>query len=338
MKEQHREAVSATLSDVAREAGVSLATASRVVNGSTRVVAEAYRERVLAAAQQLGYTANIAAQTTARGTSPTVALLVADIADPYFGMIAAGVTRGAEEEGLIVTIAVTGRDSERESELVHALRGQRPRGVILASSRASHDGGRLAEELDALQSMGGRVAVFGGSSGPSITIDNWGGAKALGAEMARIGYRRAIALVAASGVEVSDDRLAGFAAGFAEHGGEVARVYRGGFTRESGGSLMAQAIADGVPDETLVFGVSDVVAVGAMTAARDTGIDVGGAVGFCGFDNVPLTLDVTPKLTTVVVPLEEIGYEAFRMIVSDDQAVKRDLEVVVRGSTPGVPR
>ena len=118
-------ASSPTLHDVARSAGVSLATASRVLNGSTRKVAEAYRERVEAAAAELGYTANLSAQATARGTSAIIALLVADIADPYFAQIAAGVARGADEAGLVVTIAITERDPQREARLVRALRGQR---------------------------------------------------------------------------------------------------------------------------------------------------------------------------------------------------------------------
>ena len=80
----------ATLADVAREAGVSIATASRVLNGGTRKVAEEYRDRVVEAAVRLQYTANLAAQATARGMSATVTLLVPDITDPYFSMIAAG--------------------------------------------------------------------------------------------------------------------------------------------------------------------------------------------------------------------------------------------------------
>lgn len=89
----------ATLHDVAREAGVSLATASRVLNGSTRKVADSYRERVEAAAERLGYTANLSAQATARGTSAIVALLVADIADPYFGQLASGVAAAPTRPG-----------------------------------------------------------------------------------------------------------------------------------------------------------------------------------------------------------------------------------------------
>lgn len=336
MNEEFRKRAPATLGDVAREAGVSLATASRVVNGSTRKVAEKYRVKVLDAAQRLGYTANIAAQTTARGTSPTIALLVADIADPYFGMIAAGVVRGAEAENLIVTIAVTGRDPQREARLVRALRGQRPRGVILASSRASGEDAELEGELDALEKLGGRVVAFGGQREPRILIDNFGGARALGARMSGLGYRRAIALVAAEGVRTSDDRLSGFGEGFGEGGGAVERVYRGDFRRETGAALMEQAVSDGVSAGTLVFGMSDVVAIGAMTAARDAGLAVGRDLAFCGFDDIPVAHDVSPGLTTVHVPLEEIGYEAFRLVARDEAPAPRELQVIVRGSTPKV--
>ncbi|GMA34813.1 LacI family DNA-binding transcriptional regulator [Demequina litorisediminis] len=128
-----------TLHDVAREAGVSLATASRSLNGSTRNVKAANRERVLEAAQRLGYSANASAQAVARGTSTTVALLVGDISDPYFSSIAAGVVGAAEDNHLIVTMAETRRDPEREVELVRTLRGQRPRAIILAASRRAAD-------------------------------------------------------------------------------------------------------------------------------------------------------------------------------------------------------
>ena len=128
---------SATLHDVAREAGVSLATASRSLNGSTRKVNEEYRQRVLAAAARLDYSPNLSAQAVARGTTTTIALLVADIADPYFSSIAAGVVAEADGARLIVTMAATERDPERELELVRTLRGQRPRVMILAGSRPS---------------------------------------------------------------------------------------------------------------------------------------------------------------------------------------------------------
>lgn len=324
-----------TLSDVAREAGVSLATASRVVNGSQRRVAPDLHARVLATAERLGYTADIAAQTTARGTSPTIALLVADIADPFFGLIAAGVARGADEEGLIVTIGVTGREAAREVELMRTLRGQRPRGVILVSSRTAGEDSGLQLELERLTAMGTRVVGFGRVGDRAVSIDNRGGGRALGERMAALGYRRAIALAAAEGVHTSDDRLAGFTEGFGAGGGDVERVYRGDFSRESGAAMMARAMDERIADGALVAGVSDVVAIGAMTAARDAGLTVGERVAFCGFDDIPLSHDVSPGLTTVHVPLEEIGYQAFRLTLHDEAPSEPRLEVILRGSTPG---
>lgn len=330
----------ATLHDVAREAGVSLATASRALNGSTRKVADAYRERVEQAAARLGYTANLSAQATARGTSAIVALLVADIADPYFGQLAAGVARGADEAGLVVTVAITERDPARELRLVRALRGQRPRGIILAASRTSREmSDELTAELDLITAAGGTVVALGPGAPTvrSVTIDNRGGARELGAALAARGYRSAVVLAAAEGVVTSDDRLAGFTEGFVAGGGTEPRVYRGGFSRESGTESMAAALADGVEPGTVVFGISDVVAIGALTAVRAAGREPGSDIALAGFDDIPTGRDVTPPLTTVRVPLLEVGQRALRAAIdapNDADTASLPLEVLVRQSTP----
>ncbi|WP_194410482.1 LacI family DNA-binding transcriptional regulator [Microbacterium cremeum] len=330
----------ATLHDVAREAGVSLATASRVLNGSTRKVADSYRERVEAAAERLGYTANLSAQATARGTSAIVALLVADIADPYFGQLASGVARGADEAGLVVTIAITERDPQREVKLVRALRGQRPRGLILAASRVDGpDAVGLQSELDAFSSMGGRVVVVGPGGGParSVAVDNRWAAAALGAELAALGYRDAVVLAASQGIRTSDDRLAGFTEGFAGGGGVVREVRRAGFTRDAGYDAARELLAGDVAPGTLIFGISDVVAIGAMSAVRDAGRQVGADVAVAGFDDIATGRDIRPGLTTVRVPLEDLGYRALHAATDpewDSAAPPLKLEVVVRGSTP----
>ncbi|WP_309128244.1 LacI family DNA-binding transcriptional regulator [Microbacterium sp.] len=332
-------ATTPTLHDVARAAGVSLATASRVLNGSERKVADSFRERVEAAAAELGYTANLSAQAIARGTSQVIALLVADIADPYFGLIASGVARGADEDGLIVTVAITEREPQREARILHALRGQRPRGVILAASRSEEGETMTSGELAAFRALGGRTVTFGPGGDRSIRIDNRGGAERLGRAMAGLGYRRAVALGAVEGVRTSDDRLDGFTAGFESGGGEVERVYRGTFERESGAESMARALADGIEPGTLVFALSDVVAIGAMTAVRDAGRAVGADIAVCGFDDVPVSRDVTPQLTTVRVPLSDLGYQAFRATVDAEwQQEPAELEVLLRDSTPGIAR
>lgn len=329
-----------TLDDVAREAGVSLATASRALNGSTRKVADSYRARVEAAATRLGYTANLSAQATARGTSAIIALLVADIADPYFGQIASGVARGADEAGLVVTVAITERDPEREVRLVRALRGQRPRGLILAASRTSSElSAELAAEVEHLAASGGRVVALGaGVSGVrSVTVDNRGGARELGAALAARGYRQAVVLAAAEGTVTSDERVGGFVAGFTAGGGAEPRVLRGTFSRESGHDLMRDALAEGVEPGTVVFGISDVVAIGALAALREAGRTVGDDVALAGFDDIPTGRDVTPALTTVRIPLDEVGYQAFHAATDAewqpaDETLR--LEVLLRESTP----
>lgn len=330
----------ATLHDVARVAGVSLATASRVLNGSTRKVAESYRERVEAAAEQLGYSANLSAQATARGTSAIVALLVADIADPYFGQLASGVARGADEAGLVVTIAITERDPQREVKLVRALRGQRPRGLILAASRVEGpDAVGLQGELDAFSNMGGRVVVVGpgGGAARSVAVDNHGGAAALGAALARLGYRDAIVVAAAEGIRTSDDRLAGFSEGFTAAGGAIREVRRVGFTRDAGYEAAADLLTGDVEAGTLIFGISDVVAIGIMSAVRDAGRQVGADIAVAGFDDIATGRDIRPGLTTVRIPLEDLGHRALRAATDPEWEADEPqlpLEVIVRGSTP----
>ena len=185
------------------------------------------------------------------------------------------------------------------------------------------------------------MVTFGGAGGDGrhVEIDNTAGAEALGRRMAELGYRSAVAIAAAEGVRTSDDRLAGFRAGFEAGGGAVDRVLRGDFRKESGAALMAQALADGVDEGTLVFGLSDVVAIGAMSALRDAGRAAGADIAVCGFDDVPSSIDVTPALTTVRVPLSDVGYQAFRATVDADwEQPPLPLEVVVRDSTPGLVR
>ena len=330
----------ATLHDVAREAGVSLATASRSINGSTRKVNEEYRQRVLAAAAKLNYSPNLSAQAVARGTTTTVALLVADIADPIFSQIAAGVVREADRERLIVTVAATERDPERELELVRTLRGQRPRALILAASRREGDphNEALEAELRSYEANGGRVAFVSTTDLDfrTVRLDNRGGAEALAFALTGLGYRRFAAITGAEGIRTADERLAGFRAGVEAGGGTLERVVRSDFTRDGAYEGMRRLVEQGLDGIELVFAVNDVLAVGAMSALRDAGLTPGTEVAIAGFDDVPIVRDLTPPLTTVRTPLEEIGRRALRLAldaaVEDEAPVQT--EVVLRASTP----
>lgn len=245
--------------------------------------------------------------------------------------------RGADEAGMIVTISVTERDDERELRLVQSIRGQRPLAVILAASRGSDiPAPALQAELDAVAAANGRVVVLGPgvASARSIYIDNRGGARALGVALRARGYHRAIVLAASAGTRTSDDRVAGFAEGFGAD--NIASVYRDGFTREAGETAMARALADGIEPGTLVFAVTDVTALGALTALRAAGREVGVDVALAGFDDIPASRDVTPSLTSVRIPLEDLGYAAFRAAVDVDWTAPEalPLEIRLRESTP----
>jgi LacI family transcriptional regulator len=343
-------APSVTLNDVAREAGVSLATASRALNGSSRVVKDEYRERVHAAALRLNYTTNLSAQAVAKGSTTSIALLVGDISDPFFSSIAAGVISSAGPAGLIVTMSVTERDPERELALVRALRGQRPRVIILAGSRSTQrlHQDELAAELQAFEAGGGRAVFVSQHELPfdTVRIDNFGGARALALAMVDLGYTRFGVITDEGALLTATDRLAGFTAGLAERGISIDPAHRvaGAFTRDGGYDAAVELVHRGLDGIELVFAVTDVMAIGAMSGLRANGIEPGRDIAVAGFDDIHSVRDVTPALTTVSVPLVEVGVAALRVALhprdprgEDDRDVDIATSVVVRASTPGIP-
>jgi len=358
----------ATLAQVAAHAGVSLATASRALNGSARKVNPELQARVLASAQTLGYSANVQAQAVARGTSNTVAVVVGDIADPYFSSIASGVIRVADERGLIVTLTATGADAAREAATLTALKGQRPRVVILAGSRqlererdASGDaptdrpagtptgrpakapagdahpvaieGSSSAAELAAIERAGARVALIGAAVPGlrSVAVQNREGAAALARALLERGYTDFVVLAGPANLLTARDRTRGFLDVVPN-----ARTVTGAFSRDGGYATMAALLAAG-ERPGCVFAVTDVMAVGAMAAMRDAGLTPGTDIAVAGFDDIPLVQDVTPSLTTVALPLADIGARALELALADDPDASLEPfagVVTLRASTP----
>ncbi|WP_406689777.1 LacI family DNA-binding transcriptional regulator [Saccharopolyspora sp. ID03-671] len=328
----------ATLTDVAKEAGVSLATASRALNGSDRVVRAELHDRVLAAATRLGYSPNAQAQSMARGSTDLVGLLVNDIADPYFSTIAAGLANAAEEQGLLVMLCSTAGRPERELELLGALRRQRGRAIVIAGSRTS-DRSHLRElsaQIDPFVSSGGRVVAI---SEPklqvdTLVVDNRGGARELAAEIAALGYRKPAILAGPEQLLVSQDRKAGFAEGWPS---AEPVVVADEFSRDGGFRAMHRLLDSGA-EVDCVFAINDLMALGAMAACRERGVDVPGDLAVSGFDDISTLRDVTPELTTVRLPLTEMGHMALDLVLGDRTVKPRRRkvqgEVVLRESTP----
>ncbi|AVT32953.1 LacI family transcriptional regulator [Plantactinospora sp. BC1] len=331
-----------TLHDVAREAGVSVATASRAFNGSsTRNVKPEYISRVLAAAERVGYQPHLSAQAIALGSTRTAALVVSDVDDPYFSSIAAGVIAAAQAQRLIPTVAVADRSPERELQIVRTLRGQRPRVIIIAGSRieGSRTDGGLTEELEAYQAAGGRVVLVSqeGLPFPTVAIDNGGGACALAQALVGRGYRRFGVLCGPRVIRTSRDRCAGFLAGLAALDVPEPVVVETGFARVGGYDATRELLADGPLAVDCLVAMNDVMAIGAMTAIRDAGLVPGRDVGVAGFDDISWCVDLDPALSTVAVPLHQIGVTAMQLALDDDRSARVlpvPTSVVLRDSTP----
>jgi LacI family transcriptional regulator len=331
-----------TLADVAREAGVSLATASRVLTKGSRNPRPELRDKVMLAARRLNYSPNAAAQAIARGTTNILGLVVHDLADPYFSTIAVGVARAAEARGLLVTVTDTGRDPQRELESLAVLRQQRPRALIVAGTR-SRDRSLRAEfshAAAAVMASGVRVAVIGQAVPEldSVVIDNRQGARALALKLVALDYRKFAILAGPGDLQTAYDRFTGFREGLRRSGINTSDlpVVPGEFTREGGyDALMAVLATDARPE--VVFAVNDVMAVGALAALRDNP-PAGRAPAVAGFDDIRTLRDITPQLTTVRVPLEELGQMAADLVLRDaslgPQHIRVACEVVVRESTP----
>jgi LacI family transcriptional regulator len=329
-----------TLDDVARLAGVSLATASRVLSNSPRAVRPELRERVLEAAARLAYTPNAHARALARSSSEVVGLVVHDIADPYFSSIAAGVMRVAEEQGAMVVLGTTLREPEREIEYVAMLRAQRARAIVLVGSRTTdrETTGRLAAELAAFRALGGRAACVSQPRLriPTVQPDNRAGARRLARTLAELGHRRFAILGGPRTLLTARERLEGFRTGLIESGG-TADVIDGAFTRDGGYAAVTELLRRGT-SATCVFAVNDVMAVGAMAALRDQGIDIPGDMSVAGFDDIATLRDTIPSLTTVRLPLEEIGEQAARLTLLPERTttartIKTRGEIILRDST-----
>lgn len=367
-----------TLAHVADHAGVSLSTASRALNGSTRKVRPELRDKVLQSAAQLGYSANAQAQAVAKGTSNTVAVVVGDIADPYFSAIASGVIGAAVKRGLVVTISTAGPDPERAITTVQALKGQRPRALIMVGTRRRQpeSESRLFAELAAVERLGGRVCLIGsagvqgaeqapgrqappgqdgragrptrstkrpqtgGANFRTVPVRNRESAGRLADALVDRGYRDFCVLAGDPDLVTPSERTAGFVEHVRRRGIELpqSRIATSAFSRDGAIAALRRLLMGGSrPD--CVFAVTDVMAVGAMTTLRELGLQPGADLGVAGFDDIEMLQDVTPSLSTVALPLAEIGVRALGLALQDEHegrmlATPVDGTVVLRDSTP----
>jgi LacI family transcriptional regulator len=338
----------ATLADVARLAGVSSATASRVINGSPKAVRDVLRRRVLRAVEELRYVPNAQARMLARAERGAVGVIVHDVSDPYFAEITRGLQRVAIAHGTLLVICNSYRDPTREREYVELLGAQRVAAIVLAGS-GYHDAAattNLNESLNRYVQGGGRVALIGRhglTGGHAVLPANLAGARDAGTYLYGLGHRAVAVIAGPQELTTTSDRLAGLrqASKAARTSLPGRRIAYADFTRDAG-FRAATELLDADPTITALVAHNDRQAIGALAAARARGLAVPDDLSIIGFDDLPVAMDVTPPLTTVRLPLEEIGARALTLALQDGDGKPLvetiEAELVVRASAGPPPR
>ncbi len=333
------------LQDVAEAAGVSIATASRSLSGATGV-SQSVAERVRETARTMGYVVNLHARSLAGGATRSVGLLVHEIGDPYFSEIASGVLGVGAREGLTVQICHTGRDPERELAQLRMLIANRVGTIIVAGSGMVDPSVQAPAkaELAAFRRSGGRVAVVGRHhlGVDAVLPDNTEGARSVARHLLDLGHRRIAVAAGSRRLTTVADRLAGVEEAFTAAGLDFADVpmVEADFAR-AGGKVAAEEILTEHPDATAILALNDDMAIGVLSTLRARGVAVPGQVSVTGFDDVAVAGDLAPSLTTVRLPMAEMGEQALLLALKEPSArVRRrrvGAELVVRDSTGRPP-
>jgi LacI family transcriptional regulator len=343
-----RDGRAASVTDVAARAGVSIGTVSRVLSNSTHPVNEATRRRVQEAAAALDFMPNALARGLSRGRTQTIGVVVHDITDEYFNEIVRGIDDVARASGYLVMILSSYRDPEKELECVRRLRAQRCDGIVFVGGGLQKDGylDRLRSQLDAIHRDGGAIVALAPNDLPWVSIvpDSEGGIAALVDHLVSLGHRRFALLSGPPHLKTTAERATALGDALARHGLflEPALVANGDFQRERGAAALEELVVTGKPF-TAVVCLNDQMAVGCLRAARKLGIRVPLDLSIAGFDDLPVTELLDPPLTTVRVPMRDLGREGMQLVLEqlagNVPAPTRTLpcELVVRSSTGPAP-
>jgi LacI family transcriptional regulator len=312
-----------------------------VLNGSTRVVNPELAARVGRAPAELRYVSNGPAQALARSTTNVVGVVVHEVDDPYFASIAAGAMRVATQHGLLTMLASSSREPGREVEYVQRFQAQRVRALLLTGSARLDDAGELGRALEVFAEGGGRVALVSEHDLPFDTVlpANQRGAAQVARLLHDLGHRDVGVLAGPADLRTVADRLAGFLDAWAALGRDrdAVAVAEGDFSR-AGGYAATLSLFERAPHLTAVFALNDLMAAGALAAVQGhLGRRVPEDVSVVGFDDLWFACDLGPALTTVRLPLEEMGARAMELVLSPPvhgpRRVHVPAELVVRQST-----
>jgi LacI family transcriptional regulator len=337
----------ATIVDVARMAGVSVATVSQTFSAK-RPVSPVTRARVRAAAATTGYRPSHVAVSMVTGRTRTVGIVVPDIANPFFSELVRGAEAAAMAAGYMTIVCSSELDSALEDRCVEVLSDKRVDALLyLPGTTRKHR--RLADPAlrriplividEDLEDMPADAKV--------VTCDNEEGAVLAARHLADLGHRDIAVIAGPAGLPTAEARLRGFLRALGERGIAVPddRVLRASYYTLDAGRRIGDQMLAGHPGVTAVYCANDLIALGLMTVAAARGRTVGRDLSVAGFDDIFVSALVTPALTTVRQPIAELGRQAARLAIESIEGrtghpgrIVLPVELVIRGSTARAPQ
>ena len=314
-----------SIKDVASLAGVSTATVSRALSQPDKV-SQTTRDKVMAAVEQSGYQPNTAARQFRTQKTETVLVLVPDIGNPFFSNIIQGIESEALAAGYRVVLGETNPDLSAAGTYAGYMQQQHADGVILLGAEG-------AERF--VDTPGGKPVVMAceylaDSSLPHVRIDNVTAAADAVSYLIELGHKRIAYIDGPVHNPISQDRLEGYQLALQRAGIEVDKslLSRGDFSPASGHQAALSLLGSDNPP-TAIFAISDPMAIGAMRAASEMGINIPGDLSLMGFDDIRFAGFMTPALTTINQPRRQLGATAMKMLLARLSDESTPLEMVL---------
>lgn len=311
-----------TIKDVAKAAGVSVASVSRVFNGHDNVT-DATRQRILDAADRLRYMPNGAARSLITKRTQTIGAVLPDLYGEFFSELIRGMDAAARERGLHLLLSSSHGSATEAGDALRAMRG-RVDGLLIMSPHADAD--LLADNLpSSLPTVLMNTRVPGGRY-LSLSVDNYGGAYSMMQHLVRCGHKDIAFIAGPANNFDADERLRGYRDALAKLlPGRHERIIAGEFNEESG-YRAALAVLESRDRPEAIFAANDTMAIGCLFALGEHGIRVPDDIAVAGFDDIPIARFVSPPLTTMRVRIADLGHRALQslaaLIENDDSTTR----------------
>ncbi|GAB3400468.1 DUF6807 family protein [Flindersiella endophytica] len=296
-----------TIGEVARAAGVSRATVSRVMNGRS-TVAQDIAEHVREVAERLSYRPSNVARSLSIGRTNSVALVVPDLGNPLFQQILRGLMAAADEDGCRVLVAESAEDALAEPEIAHEAR-MRCDALILASPRMADD--QLLELLPLVKPAVLINRQLDDGDVPGFWVDYADGMRSIVAHLVELGHRQIVYVEGPAGSSSGVAKAAALKASVEQYSGLDVSTLPGGSTVAHGYAIADQVLATRA---TAAITFNDLVAFGLLARLNESGVAVPGDISIAGFDDIELARYATPSLTTAAVPQAELGRAAWQSL------------------------